>query len=144
MNPHPLRRRRSITLGVSLLAILTLVLPASVLAHAELDTITPGDGSTVEGSPPEVVATFTEALDASKSSFVVVAAGGAEVASGGEVGADDPKKMTLTLPDLEPESTVFDHVGKIQIVPLAIPRLFNPIRTWLDRVSLHFSLGEAY
>jgi copper resistance protein C len=101
MTPRVVGRRRSVTLAAALFA-LTALLPATVLAHAELDTITPGDASTLDTPPTEVVATFTEALDPSKSSLVVVAAGGAQVASGGQVGADDPKKMTLALPALEP------------------------------------------
>jgi methionine-rich copper-binding protein CopC len=47
------------------------------------------------------MATFTEPLDPSKSSLVVLNASGAQIASGGQVDAADTKKMTLALPPLE-------------------------------------------
>jgi copper resistance protein C len=97
-----LGRGRPVTLLAATLVVAALAGPSAALAHAELDTMTPGDASTVTEAPPEIVATFTEALDPSKSSIVLVTAAGAEVASGGEVASDDPKKMTLTLPTLEP------------------------------------------
>ena len=94
-------RGRPVTLLAAALASAALAIPATALGHAELDTITPANGATVTESPPEIVATFTETLDPSKSSIVVVTAAGAEVASGGVVGAD-LKTMTLALPTLEP------------------------------------------
>ena len=89
--------------SVSLLAavfIVALAVPAAVLGHAELDTMTPANGSTVSAAPAQIVATFTEPLDPSKSSLVLVTAGGAQLASGGVVAADDAKKMTLALASL--------------------------------------------
>jgi methionine-rich copper-binding protein CopC len=102
MTSPSVARGRSVTLLAAILAAIAAIAPGAVLAHAELDTMAPGDASTITVAPPEIVATFTEALDASKSSIVLVTAAGTEIASGGEVGADDPKKMTLTLPSLEP------------------------------------------
>ena len=63
--------------------------------------MTPANGSTVTAAPTEIVATFTEPLDPSKSSIVVLNASGAQIASGGQVDAADAKKMTLALPPLE-------------------------------------------
>jgi len=77
------------------------LLPASVLAHAELDTVEPADGSTVEVAPTEIVMTFTQDVDIARSSIVVVT-GGTEVANGGEVDPAAPRTMTLALPALEP------------------------------------------
>jgi methionine-rich copper-binding protein CopC len=93
-------RGRSVTLLAAVLATIAAIAPGAVLAHAELGTITPADKSTVDVTPTEIVATFTEALDPSKSSIVVVDASGATVASGGVVPADDTKKMTLALSSL--------------------------------------------
>jgi copper resistance protein C len=93
-------RGRSVTLLAA--ALLALAAPASVLGHAELDTMTPANGSTVTTPPTEIVATFTEALDPAKSSLVVVNGSGAQIATGGAVAPDDTKKMTLALPSLEP------------------------------------------
>jgi hypothetical protein len=96
----PGRRGRSVTL-FAVLVVMPALLPAAVLAHAELDTAEPADGSTVEVAPTEIVMTFTQDLDPSQSSIVVVA-GGSEVASGGEVDPADLRRMTLALPALEP------------------------------------------
>jgi copper resistance protein C len=80
---------------------LLLAAVAPVQAHADLATATPGPDETVQGSPDELVARFTEPLDAAVTSVVVVDADGAEVASGGEPG-DAPEDWRLTLPELEP------------------------------------------
>ena len=94
-------RGRSVSLLAAAAVIVALAAPAAVLGHAELDTITPANGSTVTSAPAEIVATFTEALDPSKSSIVVLNAAGAQIASGGQVDAADAKKMTLALAQLE-------------------------------------------
>lgn len=104
---RPMKRRlvgrgRTVTLLVIAVALLGVVAPAGVFAHAELDTMTPADKSTVDIVPAEIVATFTEDLDPAKSSIVVVTAAGAQVASGGEVDPSYAKRMTLALPALEP------------------------------------------
>jgi hypothetical protein len=102
MRPSPTGVGGSVTLRAAALGLLLSLVPASALAHAELDTITPPDKSTVGTAPTEIVATFTEELDPSKSSLVVVTSSGSQVASGGEVDATDKKKLTLALPALEP------------------------------------------
>ena len=94
-------RGRSVSLLAAVAFIVALAAPAAVLGHAELDTMTPANGSTVTRAPTEIVATFTEPLDPSKSSIVVLNASGAQIASGGQVDAADAKKMTLALPPLE-------------------------------------------
>ena len=94
-------RGRSVGLLAAVAFILALAAPAAVLGHAELDTMTPANGSTVTSAPTEIVATFTEPLDPSKSSIVVLNASGAQIASGGQVDTADAKKMTLALPPLE-------------------------------------------
>ncbi len=100
--PHRLRaaraRRALPTLGAAFVA--ALLLPATVLAHAELATVVPADGSTVEGTPAEIVLTFTEALGAN-SSIQLVGPGGEQVASAGP-SASDAAVMRLTPPELAP------------------------------------------
>jgi methionine-rich copper-binding protein CopC len=96
-------RGRSVTLAAVVLVLLGAIFPSAVAAHAELDTMTPADGATVEVAPTEIVATFTQDLQSDRSSLVVVT-GGTEIASGGEVDPANPRRMTLALPPLEPGS----------------------------------------
>ena len=72
---------------------------APILGHAELDTATPADKSTVP-PPTEVVLTFTETLDPSKSSIKLADAGGQIVAQGSTVDTGDTKTMRLVTPNL--------------------------------------------
>jgi methionine-rich copper-binding protein CopC len=90
-------------IGPLLVAVAALAAtPALTFAHAELATASPAPDGTVEVAPEEVVATFTEALDGSKSSLEVRDAAGSVVASGGaELLAADEITMTLPLPPLE-------------------------------------------
>ena len=74
-----------------------VLLPSAALGHAELDTVTPADKSTVQGSPDEIVMTFVQNLDPAKSSIVVVGASGGVVAQGGTVPAGKPREMDLPL-----------------------------------------------
>jgi len=88
--------------SVAAVAVATLCLfavPALALGHAELDTVTPADKSTVP-PPSEIVMTFTEALDASGSSIKLVDASGAVLAQGGTVDATNKKSMSLALSNL--------------------------------------------
>ena len=76
--------------------LISLILPAVALGHAELATMTPADKASVP-PPTEIVGTFTENLDISASSFTVVNGGGSVLAKGGAVDAGDPKTMRLAL-----------------------------------------------
>jgi hypothetical protein len=102
MTPPTAGRGRSVTLAAIFMALGAGLVPTAVLAHAELDAMTPADGATVDVAPSEIAATFTQDLDAARSSLVVVTASGTEVASGGEVDPAAPRQMTLALPSLEP------------------------------------------
>lgn len=93
------RGRRARTLCVAFVVAL-FALPAAVLAHAELDTVSPADGTAVTKVLTEIAMTFTEDLDPEKSSIVLAKAGGAQVQSGGVVSPDDLKRMTLAITDL--------------------------------------------
>ena len=90
-------RRASIAFVAALLAGL-IVLPATALGHAELDTVIPADKATVQGPPAEIVMTFTETLDPAKSSIKLVDAGGTVIVEGSTVDTSDAKVMRLALP----------------------------------------------
>ncbi len=81
-------------------AALLSLLASPVLAHAELVSATPGPGDVVEGAPAELVATFNQDLDPSRTSLEVRDASGSTVARGGELG-DGPRDFRLALPHLE-------------------------------------------
>jgi methionine-rich copper-binding protein CopC len=99
----PQVRRIRFLLPVASLAF-AFVAPLGVLAHAELDTHEPGAGETVVGTPAVIHATYTETLDPTGSSLLLVDADGAKVAQGGVADASTPtKEMSITdLPDLAP------------------------------------------
>jgi LPXTG-motif cell wall-anchored protein len=99
----PQVRRIRFLLPVASLAF-AFVAPLGVLAHAELDTHEPGAGEAVVGTPAVIHATYTETLDPSGSSLLLVDADGAKVAEGGVADASTPtKEMSITgLPDLAP------------------------------------------
>lgn len=83
-------------------AVLLLSLAPVALAHAALDTASPADKSTVTGSPPELVFTFTETLDPAKSSLKLVNGAGTIVAEDSTVDPADAKKMHLVVPTQPP------------------------------------------
>ena len=70
---------------------------ATALGHADLETAVPADGSLLSESPTEIVLSFTEALNASKSSITMVDGFGKTVTQGGTVDKSDPKTMRLAL-----------------------------------------------
>lgn len=78
-----------------------LVWPAPVLADAEIESATPADGAVLAAAPPEIVITYTQELDASRSSLTLHDAGGAQVAGGG-VDPADARLMRLDPPELAP------------------------------------------
>jgi hypothetical protein len=94
----PSRQRRAVA-AVAGAAFLVLLAPGAVLGHAELATATPADKATVP-QPTEVVLTFTETLDPSKSSIKLADAGGQIVAQGSTVDTGDTKTMRLATPNL--------------------------------------------
>jgi copper resistance protein C len=95
------RPRRTVA-AVALAALFLLaVAPVAAFGHAELDTVTPADKSTVP-APSQIVMTFTETLDASASNIRLVDASGAVVAQGGTVSTSNPKQMSLSLSNIAP------------------------------------------
>jgi len=90
-------------LGAFVIAFaVTLILPAEVHAHAELQTATPKDGATVAGSPPEISGTYSEAMTTTGSSLVLLGPDGKQVATGGVDPANDRRMTIDPVPDLVP------------------------------------------
>jgi methionine-rich copper-binding protein CopC len=97
--PRASRRRRLGALRLALATVLfaALLAPATVIGHAELDTVTPADKSTVQSPPTEIVMTFTEPVDPKKSSIKLVDAGGTVIDQGSIVDSANPKLMRLPI-----------------------------------------------
>jgi methionine-rich copper-binding protein CopC len=77
--------------------VLLVCFPTIALAHADLQTASPADGTTVATTPAEVVMVFTEAVDPAKSSLRLVNASGAIVGQGSTVDSGQPDTMRLVL-----------------------------------------------
>lgn len=96
MSPHA----RRLLGACALTAVLLLAVPGTAVAHAELETATPADGSTVEGTPDLIELLFTEAV-IEGSSLELRSAADTVLATGGP----DPAgtiRMTVVPPTLEP------------------------------------------
>ncbi len=99
MRQFAIPRRRAILPGV---IVALFLLPSVVMAHAELVESTPTDGATLDASPTEIFATYSEAMDPSGSSLKLVDKDDKELATGG-VDPDDAKRMSVDdVPDLAP------------------------------------------
>jgi methionine-rich copper-binding protein CopC len=85
-------------LGASLLLLLPL---ATALGHAELATASPGPGDSVAGSPPELVARFSQDLKPDRTSLELRDPAGQTVATGGK-DPDRPRVQRMALPSLAP------------------------------------------
>lgn len=82
-------------------AFVSLALPLAASAHSELIRATPADKATVVGTPDEIVLTFSDSLNKTKSSMILIDGAGAEVARAG-VDPNDDTVMRLTPPTLAP------------------------------------------
>lgn len=85
--------------GVAAL-LFALLVPVTVVGHAELDIAAPTDGTTVQGTPTEVAGTFTQTLKPDGSSLQLRNATGDVLATGGVDPADDQRMAIAALPDL--------------------------------------------
>ena len=97
---HVVRRRGAVALVA--LAVLSTLLgsarPAS--AHAELMSTLPQADDVVTASPPQIVLTFTEAINVVDDSIRLVDASGAEIALSDIGQADGSRTATATVPPL--------------------------------------------
>jgi methionine-rich copper-binding protein CopC len=86
----------------ALTAALLALSPATVAAHAELVEAVPADGATVEGTPEEISAEFTEPLETDGSTFSLRNAAGERLAVG-RIDPDDATRLIIDpVPDLAP------------------------------------------
>ena len=92
-------RRLLPALAASLLLVALAAGP--VLGHAELEQSMPEDGEVLSAPPTFVTLAFTEGLDAEKSSFLLLRAGGEEIATGSASG-DGETTMSATDLQLDP------------------------------------------
>ena len=88
----PIRRVATLVLVA---AMAVLLVPGLVLAHAELETPTPADKSTVTEPVAEVAGIYSEAMTPDGSSLVVKDATGTQVAKG-SVDPEDDTRMVAT------------------------------------------------
>lgn len=75
-------------------ALLALIVVVPVLAHADLVSSDPPDGAVLEAPPDSITLTFSEGLDAAKSSFRLIGPDG--TAGTGRAAADGATTMSLT------------------------------------------------
>lgn len=82
--------------GLAAAVLLMLVMPATALAHAAVETSDPAAGATLPETPALVTIDFTERLDPALSSLALAAPDGTIVATGG-VAAGDPEARQMAL-----------------------------------------------
>lgn len=88
--------------AVAAIAMLLLLVPAIATAHARLVEAIPADGVTVEGTPTQVSATFSEPLETDGSTFSLRNAAGERLAVG-TIDPDDRTRLIIDpVPDLAP------------------------------------------
>jgi len=95
------RSRPRLLATIAGLCILVL-LPATVVAHAELDRARPEDGVTVEGTPDEIVGRFTQDIDPDGSSMLLRDPAGTTIAEGALDPENDRRMVIGDVPDLAP------------------------------------------
>jgi copper resistance protein C len=100
-------------LGLTLASVTLLLVPGVALGHAELETATPADGSTVSEPVTEVIGTYSAAMLPDRSRLVVRDADGSVVARGG-VDPDDDTRMVAI-----PDSPLGDGEYEVQSVATA-------------------------
>lgn len=92
---------RSRLLAVALAMAAAMAVPAVALADAEIEAATPADGAVLAAPPPEIVLTYTQELDPTRSSLTLHDSSGAQLAEGG-VDDADARIMRIDPPVLEP------------------------------------------
>ena len=100
MMPRP----RTLAFRLALLLVLivaSLLVPSVAVAHAELETVVPEADATVQGTPTEISATFSEGLEPDSALSLRDDSGG-EIASGGLDPADPARLLIDPVPELTP------------------------------------------
>jgi len=88
---------RRVATGLALAALTLSLVPGLVLGHAELETATPADDSSIDQPVTEVSGTFSQRMDPDTSKLTVKLVGGGTVAEG-RVDPDDDQLM-VAIPD---------------------------------------------
>jgi methionine-rich copper-binding protein CopC len=103
MSMHKARARlRSLPALVALLLVVLAVAPGIALAHAEVVTSTPVDGSTVQAGLTQIAITFSEDISPDQSAAQLFKAGTQMSGVTSAVDRADRTKMTVTTPALDP------------------------------------------
>lgn len=85
------------------LALLLLLAPSTLLAHAYLVKSSPAQRAVLHRAPAKIQLWFSEPLEPRYSTLTVTDSNGWRVDSGiTEISADDPKHLSATLSDLPP------------------------------------------
>ncbi len=81
--------------GIAAALALLILGPAAALAHAELVTSDPANGTTLTSSPVTVTATYKEAFDTKRSSMELLGPDGATLATNEPAAAATAESMTI-------------------------------------------------
>jgi methionine-rich copper-binding protein CopC len=82
--------------GIAAALALLVLGPAAALAHAELVTSDPANGTTLTASPVTVTATYKEAFDTKRSSMELLGPDGATRATNEPAAAATAESMTIS------------------------------------------------
>ena len=113
------RQLRNAAWALVAIVLAALILPTAVLAHAELETATPANKSTVTEPVAEISGIYSEAMKPEGSSLVVKDASGTQVAKGGVDPANDLRMVATPASPLgngtfTVESTTLAEDGDIE------------------------------
>ncbi len=92
-----LRQSSRLLIGAMILTVLTMLSVGAVSAHARPKTSDPADKATVNKAPTQVIITFSEETNPTKSGGSVTDASGAMVSTGFKVDLNERTKMTIDL-----------------------------------------------
>lgn len=92
---------RSLWRSILVALVAAVVSVPTVVAHAALESATPGPDDELVGSPSELITQFSQDLDPSRTVLEVRDAAGTRVARGGGPG-DGRREFRLALPELAP------------------------------------------
>ena len=125
--------RRSMTIGLALALVLSLLLISRAMAHAKLVSSEPQDGAKLDAPPAKITLVFNEELGEQESSFMVTDAAGKQVGIGKlDLNDLDHKTLTGTL-----DSGVGDGVYTVNWVG------YTPDDKETKEGSISFTVGAA-
>ena len=87
--------QRTMTVGLVLALVLSLLLIGSAMAHAKLVSSEPQDGAKLDAPPAKITLVFNEELGEQESNFTVTDAAGKQVGDG-KLDLNDLDRKTLT------------------------------------------------